>query len=139
MKITRAIFLVALSLLARNADAQWRQQASDTTADFRGLCAVSPLVAWASGTRGTFTRTTDGGKTWRAGAVAGAEGLDFRDVKAMDADTAYLLSIGKGEQSRIYKTTDGGAHWALQFTNRLPEPFFDAMAFWDRDHGVAIS
>jgi photosystem II stability/assembly factor-like uncharacterized protein len=139
MKITQAIFFVALLLLARNADAQWRQQASDTTSDFRGLCALSPLVAWASGTRGTFARTTDGGKTWRAGTVAGAEGLDFRDVKAMGADTAYLLSIGKGEQSRIYKTTDGGAHWALQFLNKTAEGFFDAMAFWDKDHGIAMS
>jgi photosystem II stability/assembly factor-like uncharacterized protein len=84
-------------------------------------------------------RTTDGGATWRAAVVPGAEELDFRDVEAFDANTAYLLSIGKDRQSRIYKTTDGGAHWTLQFTNRLPEAFFDAMAFWDRDHGIAMS
>jgi len=139
MKITQAICFIALLLFARDAGIQWQQQASNTTADFRGLCAVSATVAWASGTRGTVARTIDGGKTWSASTVAGAEALDFRDVKAMDANTAYVLSIGKGEQSRIYKTTDGGAHWALQFTNTSAEGFFDAMAFWDRDHGIAMS
>jgi photosystem II stability/assembly factor-like uncharacterized protein len=122
-----------------SAGAQWRVQQSNTTADLRGLCVVSPWIVWASGTRGTYLRTTDGGKTWLTGTVPGAEALDFRDVEAFDANTAYLLSIGKDRQSRIYKTTNGGANWMLQFTNRLPEAFFDAMAFWDRDRGIAMS
>ena len=71
--------------------------------------------------------------------MPGAAELDFRDVDAFDADTAYLLSIGEGEKSRIYKTTDGGATWKLQFRNSRPKAFFDAMAFWDRDHGIAMS
>jgi hypothetical protein len=33
-----------------------------TDADFRGLSAASDMVAWVSGTKGTFGRTTDGGK-----------------------------------------------------------------------------
>ena len=136
----RFINLFIFLLLAGNTtSAQWGLQPSGTDADFRGLCAVSSTVAWASGTRGTYTRTTDGGKTWRAGTVAGAGELDFRDVEAFDEKTAYLLSIGKGESSRIYKTTDGGANWTLQFTNKAAEGFFDAMAFWDRDHGIAMS
>jgi photosystem II stability/assembly factor-like uncharacterized protein len=140
MRLIKAAFLFFfLSLAGSTASAQWTLQSSGTEADFRGLCAVSSNVAWASGTRGTFARTTDGGNTWRAGVVAGAEALDFRDVDAFDANTAYLLSIGKGESSRIYKTTDGGANWSLQFTNKTAEGFFDAMAFWDRDHGIAMS
>ncbi|HEY9231912.1 MAG TPA: hypothetical protein VIS78_07185, partial [Blastocatellia bacterium] len=136
-RIERAVLL--LLLVCGAAPAQWRAQAGKTTADLRGLSVVSPWVVWASGTGGTFTRTTDGGKTWQAGTVPGTEPLDFRDVEAFDANTAYLLSAGKDQLSRIYKTTDGGAHWALQFTNHLPEAFFDAMAFWDRDHGIALS
>ncbi|HZF39920.1 MAG TPA: hypothetical protein VE715_13920, partial [Blastocatellia bacterium] len=52
---------------------------------------------------------------------------------------AYLLSIGEGERSRIYKTIDGGDHWRLQFTNSNQKAFFDALAFWDADRGVAVS
>ena len=136
-RIGRTLLLLFVACGA--VSAQWRAQAVNTTADLRGLSVVSPWVVWASGTRGTFARTTDGGATWQAGTVPGAEQLDFRDVEAFDANTAYLLSAGKGELSRVYKTSDGGAHWALQFTSHLPEAFFDAMAFWDRDHGVALS
>ena len=48
-------------------------------------------------------------------------------------EIAYVLSIGSGESSRIYKTTDAGRTWALQFTNTDPKAFFDAMAFWDAE------
>ena len=58
--------LLAL-LFASLASAQsWAPQNSNTTASFRGISAVSADVAWASGTGGTFLRTTDGGKTWVA-------------------------------------------------------------------------
>jgi photosystem II stability/assembly factor-like uncharacterized protein len=133
-------FCLALILFAvQLANAQWQQQTSGTKADFRGLSAVSAKVAWASGTKGTFVKTTDGGTSWEVGQVSGAETLDFRDVDAFDANTAYLLSIGNGESSRIYKTTDGGKNWSLQFKNTEKQAFFDAMAFWDADHGLAMS
>ena len=37
------------------------------------------------------------------------------------------MSIGKGESSRIYKTTDGCQTWKLVFTNPDPDGFFDAI------------
>ena len=99
---------------------------------------VSSAVAWASGTRGTYLRTSDGGASWNATQVHGAESLDFRDIEAFSADEAYLLSAGPGDLSRIYKTTDGGRNWTLQFTNPDAKGFFDCMAFWDRRHGIAL-
>src|SRR5262249_56738727 len=39
----------------------------------------------------------------------------------------------------IFKTTDAGVQWTLQFTNDDPRAFFDAMAFWDAQHGIAMS
>lgn len=134
--------LIALHVLACSghvASAQWIQQTSTTSADLRGVSVVSRSVAWASGSKGTFLRTTDGGATWAADTVPGATTLDFRDVQAIDASTAYLMSIGPGEQSRIYKTTDAGRHWTLQFTNTAPKGFLDGMAFWDADNGIALS
>ncbi len=113
-------------------------QQSHTTENLRGLSAVSTSIVWASGTHGTYLRTLDGGRTWVAAQVPGAAALDFRDVEAFSADEAYLLSAGPGEQSRIYKTSDGGRTWALQFTNAEPRGFYDCMAFWDHTHGIAI-
>jgi photosystem II stability/assembly factor-like uncharacterized protein len=117
---------------------QWTRQSSGVTARLRGVSVVSDRVAWASGASGTILRTVDGGRTWQARAVPGAESLDFRDVDAMDARTAYVLSIGSGEASRIYKTTDGGATWTMQFRNRDPKGFLDAMAFWDPERGLVV-
>jgi len=135
----KVIFALLLLPFADAGPARWEPQRSGASVRLRGVSAVSARVAWASGDKGTFARTTDGGRTWRAGVVPGAEELDFRDVDAFDAETAYLLSIGEGARSRIYKTTDGGRTWALQFRSARPAAFFDAMAFWDRDHGLAVS
>jgi photosystem II stability/assembly factor-like uncharacterized protein len=121
------------------AHAQWQQQTIRSDADLRGLCAVSAKVAWVSGAKGTYGRTTDAGKTWSVGTVPGAEKLDFRDVEAFGETTAYLLSAGPGEDSRIYKTADGGRTWILQFKNPDAEAFFDAIAFWDDKSGIALS
>jgi photosystem II stability/assembly factor-like uncharacterized protein len=129
---------LALSLIAHPSSAQWVPQQSGTNARLRGLSIVSRDVAWASGSGGTCLRTTDGGTTWAARPVPGASSLDFRDVHAVDAGIAYLLSIGAGEASRIYKTADGGRTWRLQATNRDPKGFLDALAFWDADHGCAL-
>lgn len=116
----------------------WEGQPVGTTAKFRGLSVVSGEVVWASGTGGTVVRSIDGGKTWAVNVVPGAAELDFRDVEAFGPGVAYALAAGEGEKSRIYKTTDGGATWAVQFTNPDPAGFFDAIAFWDETHGLAL-
>jgi photosystem II stability/assembly factor-like uncharacterized protein len=79
----------------------WQPQQSGTTASLRGISAVNANVAWASGSKGTFLKTTDGGSTWIARTMPGAADLDFRDVEAIDERTVYLLSAGSGPQSRI--------------------------------------
>ena len=134
--LTRAIVpvLLAIPLLAQNPT----PQNSNTTENLRGVSVLNNKVAWASGTHGTYLRTTDGGNSWQAAQVPGAEALDFRDVEAFSAKLAYLMSAGPGDQSRIYKTTNAGKTWTLQFTNKNPKGFFDCMAFWDRDHGIAV-
>ena len=124
----------ASSLFGQNPNVQ----NSNTTENLRGISVVDERIAWASGTHGTYLRTTDGGNSWRAAQLPGAESLDFRDVEAFSANVAYLLSAGPGEQSRIYQTLDAGKNWTLQFTNKNPKGFFDCMVFWNRDHGIAI-
>jgi photosystem II stability/assembly factor-like uncharacterized protein len=133
--------LVAAIILALNASialGQWQLQTIQSQADLRGLSVVSPKVAWVSGTKGTYARTIDGGKNWTVATVPGAEKLDFRDVEAFGDETAYLLSAGPGDASRIYKTTDGGKSWSKQFQSADPASFFDALAFWNEKNGIAL-
>jgi photosystem II stability/assembly factor-like uncharacterized protein len=113
----------------------WQAVDSHTASELRGLSVVSEQVAWASGTKGAVLRTVDG-RHWQALAVPGAEKLDFRDIHAIDANSAIVMSAGPGEASRIYRSDDGGATWSLMTTNAVKEGFWDAIAFWDKDHGL---
>ncbi|MGQ0560640.1 MAG: amidohydrolase family protein, partial [Gemmatimonadota bacterium] len=121
----------------RDAAYELRTLRSPTTAELRGLSVVDARVVWASGARGTVLRSTNGGERWQVVAVPAADSLDFRDVEAFDSLTAYVLSAG--EDGRIYKTTDGGRSWMLQFRNTTSGAFFDCFDFWDARHGIAMS
>jgi photosystem II stability/assembly factor-like uncharacterized protein len=111
---------------------------SHTSESLRGVSTVTQKVAWASGTHGTYLRTTDAGRSWQSAQVPGASTLDFRAVVAFSAEEAFLMSAGPGDQSRIYHTSDAGRHWSLQFTAGNPKSFFDSIAFWDSKHGVVL-
>ena len=130
-------FLLALLISLLSQTPQWAVQTSNVKARLRGVSAVNQRVAWASGSGSTVLRTDDGGATWKKLTVT-SETLDFRDIDAIDENTAYVLSIGNGATSRIYKTMDGGATWVLQFRNEDPKVFLDAMSFWDASHGLGI-
>ena len=115
-------------------------QQSHTTALLQAVSAVDDNVIWVSGHRATWVRTVDGGRTWVPGTMTGPNSaLEFRDVAAVSAATAYLLAAGPGERSRIYKTTDSGSSWQLQFLNRDSAAFYDCFDFWDATHGIAVS
>jgi photosystem II stability/assembly factor-like uncharacterized protein len=107
------------------------------------LIAVSPVdsrVVWAAGTGGTYVVTTNGGATWKAGVVPGAEALQFRDVQGVSEKVAYLMSIGDDTTDfRIYKTVDGGATWEMQFQNQTDGAFYDCFAFWSPFRGITHS
>ena len=132
-----AVLTLAVTLPAR-AQVVRTEQTSGTEALLIAVSPVNENVVWVSGSQGTWLRTTDGGATWQSGRVPGADSLQFRDVHAVDANTAYLLSIGNGDQSRIYKTTDAGKNWTLQFTNTEPQGFYDCFDFWDTNRGIVI-
>lgn len=116
----------------------WEIQESGTSASLRGISAVSKQVAWASGTKGTILRTTDGGATWRNANPLNTSDLDFRDIEAIDDRIAFAMSAGEGRASRIYKTIDGGATWTMLRANQDPAGFWDAMAMWDATHGILM-
>ncbi len=130
--------LAALCFTATLPAQSWAPLAGNTRASLRGVSAVDARTVFASGSGGAWLATTDGGVTWKAATVPGAEALDFRGIRAVDARTVYLMSAGAGDKSRIYKTTDAGEHWTLLYTNPDPKGFFDAIAFWDARHGIVI-
>jgi photosystem II stability/assembly factor-like uncharacterized protein len=65
--------------------------------------------------------------------------MDFRDIAAFGADVAYVMSSGEGANSRIYKTTDGGYSWSLQYSDKRAGFFLDSLACESAVRCVALS
>lgn len=135
-------------LAAVPAGAQWwTVQTSGIDTNLRGVSAVyapdekgRPVpVVWASGSNGVILRSIDAGQTWQRLHVSGGDTLDFRGILAFNEKAAYLMSSGEGEKSRIYKTTDGGETWNLQYTGSRTEFFLDSIACLSETHCLALS
>jgi len=109
---------------------------SGTSTSIRGLSVVSDQVIWASGSKGTIGRSTDGGQTWKWSVVKGFETKEFRDIEAFDAQTAVILSIES--PAYILKTTNGGETWRIVYENPAKGMFLDAMEFWNEKAGIVI-
>jgi photosystem II stability/assembly factor-like uncharacterized protein len=113
----------------------WTVQTSGIDTNLRGVSTavftdshyVATPVIWASGSNGVILRSVDVGKKWKRISVPGGETLDFRSIQGFDDQKAYVMSIGDGGKSRIYKTTDGGATWKLQYTDKRKGFFLDAL------------
>lgn len=131
--------LVSLLLLFSSAPADghwWKVQTRGMDTDLRGVSAaytpdakgVRVPVVWASGSNGVILKSLDEGKTWQRLHVKDGDTLDFRGIVAFNGSTAYLMSIGEGEKSHIYKTTDGGETWKLQYSENRKEFFLDTIA-----------
>ncbi len=134
-----AATLLLIATLTGRSKAQFDIEDSRTTASLRGIHNVGGGVAWASGSNGTVLRTEDGGYLWQTCNIPpGAEKLDFRGIQAFDENTAIVMSSGKGDLSRLYKTTDGCQTWKLLFTNPDKEGFWDALQFRDRASGYLL-
>ncbi|MDD8027766.1 MAG: YCF48-related protein [Acidobacteriota bacterium] len=114
----------------------WDVQTSGTMAGLRGVSAVDAETAWASGSVGTVLRTIDGGRTWTAFKVPGAETVDFRDIEAFDARTAVIMGIAS--PARIFRTEDGGATWTEAYRNDAAGMFLDAIGFSGPADGWAV-
>jgi photosystem II stability/assembly factor-like uncharacterized protein len=149
MTASKFAVCVLLLLLFSSApiEAQWwKVQTSGIDTNLRGVSAVyvrnanglrAPIV-WASGSKGVILRSLDEGKSWQRLSVTGGEALDFRGIVAFNEKIAYVMSSGDGEKSRIYKTTDGGQTWAMQYTDKRKEFFLDAIACLLETHCLAL-
>jgi photosystem II stability/assembly factor-like uncharacterized protein len=117
----------------------WQLVSPAGTATFRSIDAVSRRVAWIGSDDGTILETVDGGRSWRDVSPAGAAGLHFRDLHALDDRRAVAMTAGAGSDSRVYWTSDGGRGWRLGYQSTDPATYFDSMEFFDIQHGLIMS
>jgi photosystem II stability/assembly factor-like uncharacterized protein len=128
--------LVVLWMLAAAVAQPWQVQTSGVESNLRGVSvsrgAGAAAVVWACGSHGVVLRSDDGGKNWSRVNVPGGEALDFRSIQSFGAGTAYVMSIGNGAASRIYKTTDGGKSWTLEYEAKRAAIFLDDLVCMTR-------
>jgi len=130
------ILSIAHTTLAQS----WMEQNSGISQVIPTVKAVDENIVWAGAENGIYLRTTDGGTNWTSGSVPGVGLLVIVSIAAIDSNTAYYAatSFGGGD-ARIYKTTDGGANWVLQYQNTGTNAFFNSIAFWNETNGIAVS
>ncbi len=84
----------------------WQVQA-ETSALLNDVHFVNMQRGWAVGESGTILATNNGGATWTP-QTAGT-GMDLFGVSFVD--DAYGWLVGGDRDGRVWRTTDGGAHW----------------------------
>jgi len=135
-------------MLLVNASARaqpWNVQTTGIDTNLRGVSVVrvpsssDGVAVWACGSNGVILRSVDQGKTWKRFHVEGGDALDFRGIVAFDATTAYVMSIGGGAKSRIYKTADGGASWKLELSGKRSAFFLDDLVCISKTRCYALS
>ena len=139
----------------------WNVKTSGVDTNLRGLSVFASegkngrSVVWASGSNAIVLRSGNAGKDWERIVVPDSAGLDFRGVQVVAAattfhspeklwisraaETVYVMSSGEGEKSRIYKTSDSGKNWELQYQGKGQEFFLDALVCVDATHCFALS
>jgi photosystem II stability/assembly factor-like uncharacterized protein len=114
---------------------KWKEMQTPVKASLRGLSPVSDRVCWASGSNGTWLKTTDGGESWEHGVIADLDTVDFRSIHAFDEFNAVAASAG--QPAVIYLTSDGGKSWE-KVHEEGPSAFFDGISFLDKKRGYVI-
>ncbi|OOG71505.1 YCF48-related protein [Algoriphagus sp. A40] len=136
MKLIALLFLgLFWEGISQAQNPQWEEFNTPVKASLRGLSPVSDQICWASGSGGTWLKTTNGGESWEYGVIAGLDSVDFRSIHAFDENTAVVASAG--QPAVIYRTTDGGKSW-VKVHQEGPEAFFDGISFWGNKKGYIL-
>ena len=118
----------------------WLFQEAGITNYVLSIRSVNESVVWAGTTFGKYLRTLDGGSTWTSGSVPGAGSVHFYTIAAIDSEIAYFSGYDMElNETRIYKTLDGGNNWMLQYQNGETGAFINSIAFWNDSAGLAVS
>jgi hypothetical protein len=139
------LWIVLVSLTFGGSSQWWSVKTSGMDTNLRGVSVVresalsAVTIVWATGSHGVVLRSADSGKSWQRLPIPNGESLDFRGVQAFDENVAYVMASGEGNNSGIYKTSDGGKTWAKQYSDPRKAFFLDAIACSDQAHCFALS
>jgi photosystem II stability/assembly factor-like uncharacterized protein len=132
---------------------EWVSQASAFTHETRGIQyihAVDSLVVWATAYDGNtptnpiqeFTRTGNGGETWKSGIIPNCSRLSPAMIFALNIDTAYcpMFRRSGSRPQGIYMTSNGGSYWSIQTDAIFIDPvsFPNVVHFFNNSDGFCM-
>jgi hypothetical protein len=132
LKIVLLIF-IANHLMAQNSIKILTEKKG---VSIRGLSVPNANVIWASGSKGSVVKSTDGGTNFEWMQVKGDETRDFRSIHAWDEKEAVIVAIAS--PAVVLKTIDGGINWNLVTEILDSNMFLDAIHFKDTDNGWIV-
>ena len=102
----------------------------------RALKVVNENEVWFAGSKGIYGYTMDAGKSWNVDSIKVDTIVPhFRSI-AVTKNAVFLLSIAS--PALLFKSVNKGEIWELAYREDHPDVFFDAMAFWDDQEGIAM-
>ena len=106
------------------------------TSSIRALEVVDDHTIWWAGSKGKYGYSLDGGQNWTVDSLLwDTLQPHFRSL-AVTREAVFLLSIAS--PALLFRSTDRGQNWELVYQEEHPAAFYDAMAFWDDQHGIAM-
>lgn len=106
------------------------------SASIRALEVVNEKTVWWAGSNGLVGHTKDGGRNWKTDTLRHeGKGLHFRAI-SVTSSAVFVLSIES--PALLFRSTDQGRNWKLVYREDHAAAFYDAMQFWDDQHGIAM-
>ena len=147
--------MVAGLLLATTAQAQWvRQPFTFTQKDNIPLYmdAVDNNTAWSlsnglfsanNNSANELARTFDGGQNWTVVSIPDIDLTDetIQSMSAVNATTAWVVTLRFSAACRVFKTTNAGATWTVQSTADMfsqQDSWPNTIHFFNANEGVVI-
>ncbi len=140
MKFHFEAFL-AISILSFNSGAQSSLKYSltnyEVNSSIRAIEVVDENTVWFAGSNGIYGHTADGGQSWVIDSLSHplVPKLEFRSI-ASTSNGVFILSVGT--PAILFKIIDEGRDWQIVYQEDHPKAFYDAMAFWDDQNGIAM-
>lgn len=130
MKTLSVTVLLTLLMLVSTASTQdWNVLPLDWNENLTGVDFVHPDTGFLVSTSGSFARTVDRGKTWKATIVN--EGIKLEDVSFFNGSMGLIC----GHRGNLYLTTNGGQDWLNVSPGDTAHIYFDVE--W-LDSGTAL-
>lgn len=123
--------------IPQNLEAEIAIQTFPTNCSIRAITARDKNTLWYGGSKGQFGYTEDGGETWTIDSIQHTKQaiLEFRGI-AQTSKALFLLAIGS--PALLFKSIDKGKNWKVVYEENHPTAFYDAIAFWDDQNGIAM-